>query len=56
MTNFVDLQKDIQINYEPSSSNFTSALQLIAMKKGRSCFHIVINNLIVFQMQYEHQS
>ena len=54
MTNFVDPQKATQIKYEPSSS--THALQLITMQKGTSCCHIIINNFIVVQMQYEHKS
>ena len=49
MTNYVDPRKATQMKYEHSSSTFTLALQLITMQKGRSCFHIVINNLIVFQ-------
>ena len=52
MTNFVDPWKATQIKYEPSSSTFTDALQLITMQKGRLCCHIVISNFIVFQMQY----
>ena len=56
MTNFVDPRKATQIKYEPSSRTFTPALQLITMHKGRSCRNIVINNLIVFQMQYKHKS
>ena len=56
MINFVDPRKATQIKYELSSSAFASALQLITMQKGRSSCHVVINNLIVFQMQYEHNS
>ena len=56
MTNFIDPWKATQIKYEPSSSIFTRALQLITMQIGRLCCHIVINNFIVFQMQYEHKS
>ena len=52
MTNFFDRRKATQIKYEPSSSTFRHALQLITMQKGRLCCHIVINNFIVFQMQY----
>ena len=56
MTNFFDRRKATQIKYEPSSSTFRHALQLITMQKGRLCCHIVINNFIFFQMQYEHKS
>ena len=52
MTNFIDPWKATQIKYEPSSSTSTHVLQLITMQKGRLCCHIVINNFIVFQMQY----
>ena len=56
MINFFDPQKATQIKYEPSSSAFASALQLITMQKGRSSCHVVINNLTIFQMQYERNS
>ena len=55
MTNFFDRRKATQIKYEPSSSTFRHALQLITMQKGRLCCHIVINNFLFFQMQYEHK-
>ena len=49
MTNYVDSRKATQMKYEHSSSTFTLTFQLITMQKGSPCFHIVINNLIVFQ-------
>ena len=56
MANFDDPRKATQIKYEPSSSTFTHALLLIIMQKGRLCYHIVINNFIVVQMQHQHKS
>ena len=56
MTNYVDPRKATQMKYEHLSSTFILAFLLITMQKGRSCCHIVINNLIVFQIQYENKS
>ena len=56
MANFVNPRTATQIKYESSLSTFTHASQLITMQKGRLCFHKVINNFIVVQMQYEHKS
>ena len=49
MTNYIDPRNATQMKYEHSSSTFTLAFLFITMQKGSSCFHIVINNLIVFQ-------
>lgn len=53
MINFCDTRN---VNCELSLSTFTPDLQLVSMQKGKQCYQIIIDNLIVFQMQYEHES